>query len=212
MKARIFLAVNSDLLRIGLVKVLEETGLVIVGSMKEPESFVQNFVAARADVAIVSWRLDGFEHDALIGTTKKRLPQSRFLILLDHPDQFMTALECKADGYNLETISAGLFPVAIAAMREYGGWIGPAVAGHLLHGNQDDSYFRPANHPKMISSLTRKENEILHMMSEGIEIAAIASSLDLSIETVRVHCKHINKKLNVKDRTQAVALLLRGKL
>jgi PAS domain S-box-containing protein len=62
----------------------------------------------------------------------------------------------------------------------------------------------------VLSRLTPRENEVLHLLTEGLDGSAIANSLFVSPATVRNHVQHILKKLEVHSRTEAVALALRN--
>jgi len=64
--------------------------------------------------------------------------------------------------------------------------------------------------PGVLDRLTPRENEILRLLTEGLDGAAIAQTLFLSPATVRNHIQHILKKLEVHSRTEAVALALRN--
>lgn len=58
----------------------------------------------------------------------------------------------------------------------------------------------------LLDSLTRKENRVLQLLSEGYSNSAMAEKLFVSDSTVRTHLRNINSKLNATSRTQAVAI------
>jgi|SRR5947209_11786374 len=58
-----------------------------------------------------------------------------------------------------------------------------------------------------ISSLTRREREVLGCMVEGLTRASIAARLNLSPNTVRTHARNIFAKLGVHSTPEAVALV-----
>jgi len=58
--------------------------------------------------------------------------------------------------------------------------------------------------------LTPRERDVLHLLTEGLDGAAIAEELFVSPATVRNHIQHILGKLGVHNRTEAVALALRN--
>ena len=62
----------------------------------------------------------------------------------------------------------------------------------------------------VLDRLTPRESEILGLLTEGFDGSAIAEDLYLSPATVRNHIQHILKKLEVHNRTEAVALALRN--
>lgn len=64
----------------------------------------------------------------------------------------------------------------------------------------------PTPHP---SALSRRETDVLRWLARGKRGAEIAGLLGISICTVRVHIRHIVKKLNASTMTHAVALAFR---
>ena len=54
-------------------------------------------------------------------------------------------------------------------------------------------------------SLTAREEETLLLLTKGYSNKEIADKLNLSVETVRSHLKHIYEKMHVRSRAEAVA-------
>lgn len=63
-----------------------------------------------------------------------------------------------------------------------------------------------------VDRLTEREREILELMVDGLDRAAIAERLFLSINTVRTHNKHILAKLDAHSSLEAVSIALRAGL
>jgi len=55
-----------------------------------------------------------------------------------------------------------------------------------------------------LNSLTKRENELLVLLSKGMLYKEVAGKLDISIETVRKHAYNIYKKLQVNNKTEAL--------
>jgi PAS domain S-box-containing protein len=68
----------------------------------------------------------------------------------------------------------------------------------------------PVVHPDVpdLSRLTRRESEVLRLLSEGLEIETIAAQLGVSPLTARNHIQNVLRKMGLHSRTQAVALAL----
>src|SRR5690606_41538066 len=58
--------------------------------------------------------------------------------------------------------------------------------------------------------LSRREYQVLQLIAEGLENAAVADKLYLSVETVRTHVKSILRKLGARDRTHAASKAFRS--
>lgn len=69
-----------------------------------------------------------------------------------------------------------------------------------------------ADGPEPAAVLSRREIEVLRLMTQGLNTAAIAEHLHLSRATVRNHAQGIFSKLGVHSRLQAVALATKHRL
>lgn len=79
-----------------------------------------------------------------------------------------------------------------------------AVSGFAEENAEDLFDAAPASHPpKVAQAFTQREIEVLSLLGEGLPNKLIAHRLDLKEGTVKVHVRHIMKKLEVTSRTQA---------
>jgi len=58
-----------------------------------------------------------------------------------------------------------------------------------------------------LGNLSPKEKEVLHVLSKGATNIQIAKQLNLSVNTVKTHLKHMYKKCNVNSRTELIIKL-----
>jgi DNA-binding NarL/FixJ family response regulator len=73
-----------------------------------------------------------------------------------------------------------------------------------------ERFVDPAVPPKgSRGKLTRRQREILQLLSNGESTTFAARELDLSEETVKTHTKHALARLGAKNRTHAVAIAVR---
>jgi DNA-binding NarL/FixJ family response regulator len=66
--------------------------------------------------------------------------------------------------------------------------------------------------PERMSALTKRELEVLRLLARGRSQKEIADALVISSKTVGTHIEHILEKLNVRSRSQAIALAYRDRL
>jgi LuxR family maltose regulon positive regulatory protein len=62
-----------------------------------------------------------------------------------------------------------------------------------------------ASHPELLDELSERELDVLQCLAQGMSNKEIADSLYVSLNTVKTHLKRIHSKLDVKNRTEAVA-------
>jgi DNA-binding CsgD family transcriptional regulator len=127
-----------------------------------------------------------------------------------------------------ESLGESLGPAHSAAHRDWGGLLGEggsldvlasfaASLGQIVERamliEQLQSQQQAAKAPwqsrsEVVSELTRREYEVLQLMTQGSTNRDIAKTIFLSEETVKWHVKHIMKKFGVANRGQAVATYL----
>lgn len=85
--------------------------------------------------------------------------------------------------------------------------VGTPYAGQVLahFPNQSETTQKPEPGAKLVTSLSEREREVLHLVAEGLSNQEIAERLYISLPTVKSHIGNIFNKLNVTSRTQAIA-------
>ena len=130
------------------------------------------------------------------------------MIVLDNTPSFLNAkrfldLGVKAYGNTLMTTS--YLNSAIEAVSNNYVWLIPQVTTQLLKdiANKDDS---DINEKELFENLTKTEKTIAILLKDGYTNINISEELNVSINTVKTHVKHIYEKLNVKDRLSFAGL------
>jgi DNA-binding NarL/FixJ family response regulator len=110
-----------------------------------------------------------------------------------------------ANGYILKITTPYKLFDAIHEVMEGGAPMSPTIARRVLQSfqqkNMQQSY-----------DLSKRENEILHHLTEGYSIKFIAAELDIAYETVRSHLKNIYSKLHVNCGKEAIAKVLKERI
>lgn len=116
------------------------------------------------------------------------------------PEQILTASEHREG----EGLHFGLSIMRERVEETGGSW--------ELHSRPGEGTTVKAHFPlaHLISELTKREYEIIHLVSEGLTNREIAQRLQVSMDTVKTHIHRIMQKLGVKDRVQAVAAAYRN--
>ena len=86
---------------------------------------------------------------------------------------------------------------------------GKMVLSDAVNAALADAIRRPVEKPVTdISNLTNRELEILELIAKGLSNKLIARELDISDGTVKVHVKHLLKKLNLRSRVEAAVWMV----
>jgi DNA-binding NarL/FixJ family response regulator len=121
------------------------------------------------------------------------------------PDMVLvtSALEAGADGYLLKGASLEEMRRDIHSLRAGGSPLSPMVARQLLNRLQA----KPADDKAVDADdgrLTRREHEILVMITKGFSYAETSQICGIAAATVHSHLKSIYRKLEVHSKTEAV--------
>jgi len=143
-------------------------------------------------------RMSGIECTARL---KERLPETQILILTAMDDQELVfmALEAGADGYLLKRTNPMDLRAALLDVLRGGAPMTSQIARRVI-----ESFRRKARARDESVRLSVREEQILLLLSQGYPNKLIADKLDLSIDTVCSHLKHVFEKLHVNSRTEAV--------
>jgi two-component system nitrate/nitrite response regulator NarL len=129
------------------------------------------------------------------------------LTVSDEAADLIAALRAGADGYLLkemepEDLVAKLKDAAAGRLP-----LTDRLTGLLAHAMRDDS--RPKDLDE--AGLTEQEGRILDLIAEGKSNKLIARELDITEGTVKVHVKHLLKKLNLRSRVEAAVWAIERK-
>jgi DNA-binding NarL/FixJ family response regulator len=154
---------------------------------------------------IVLPRMSGIECTVRL---KELLPQTPVIIFtaMDHQELVFMALEAGADGYLLKRTKPPDLRTALLDVLRGGAPMTSQIARCVIESFRQMPGFR--NESKRLSL---REEQILMLLCQGYANSLIAGKLNLSINTVCVHLKHVFQKLQVGSRTEAVIHYLASK-
>ena len=150
-------------------------------------------------------RMSGIE---CTGRLKILLPQTQIIILTAMDDQELVflALEAGADGYLLKRTKPSDLRIALLDVLGGGAPMTSQIARRVI-----ESFRQKAKIRDQSVRLSVREEQILVLLSQGYSNKMIADKLDLSIDTVCSHLKHVFTKLHVSSRTEAVVRYIASK-
>lgn len=139
---------------------------------------------------------------------KALLPQTQIVILTAMADQELVflALEAGADGYLLKRTKPADLRTALLDVLGGGAPMTSQIARRVI-----ESFRQKAKLRDEFAHLSIREEQILMLLSQGYANKVIADKLELSIDTVCSHLKHVFTKLHVSSRTEAVVRYMASK-
>ena len=193
---------DHPLFRRGVAQLIEmENALTLVG---EASSGEEGLVLARAkepDLVLLDLNMKGMDGIATLKAIKDEMPEVRVILLTvsDAPDDLIAAIRAGADGYLLkdmdpEDLMARLREALTGRMV-----ISDALSGRLAQALRDEAQVER----RSTAGLTDRERTILRCLAEGKSNKLIARELDITEGTVKVHVKHLLRKLNFRSRVEA---------
>lgn len=203
MSIRVLIAEDHTLVSEGLQAMLATAKeLEVVGAVDAGGEAVRLVEAGAIDVVLMDLKLSdemsGIEATRLI---KERTPTTKVVVLsmFTDPGTVAEAVKAGADGYLSKGTSGDEVITAVRKVMEGRSVLDPSVTEGVLGRIGRDA---PA-------ALTDRELDVLQRLAHGRSTREVADDLGVADETVKSHVKQIFKKLNVRDRTQAVAEALR---
>jgi DNA-binding NarL/FixJ family response regulator len=140
---------------------------------------------------------------------KALLPETQIVILTAMDDQELVflALEAGADGYLLKRTKPAALRSALLDVLSGGAPMTSQIARRVIGSFRQKAATRDES-----THLTVREEQILLLLSQGYPNKIIAEKLELSIDTVCSHLKHVYSKLHVSSRTEAVVRYMASKI
>jgi DNA-binding NarL/FixJ family response regulator len=184
-----FLALSPDF------KVLE--------TFKTAEEAVEDLPALQPDIAIMDINLPGMTGIECIRQLKPKSPRTQFMMftVYENDEKVFEALKAGASGYLLKNTGLVAIIESLKELYQGGSPMSSNIARKLVNNFQDRA--RQEN-PAEITLLSIRENEVLHLLAQGLLYKEIADRLGISTSTVRQHIHHIYDKLHVQNRTEAI--------
>ena len=156
----------------------------------------------QVDVAMLDIDMPGMNGIELVGKIKQKFPQTQCLIctIYDDSDRIFKALKAGASGYILKKSASGQILDAIREINQGGSPMSSEIARRVVQS----FYPQGTTTAPEVFPLTPRENEILKQLEKGYLYKEIASTYNISVETVRRHVHNIYEKLHVSNRTEAL--------
>ena len=182
--------------------------LKCICTCKTGEEALQAIPEAAPDVVLMDIFLPRMSGIECTSRLKALLPKTQIIILtaMDDEELVFMALEAGADGYLLKRTKPAELREALLEALAGGAPMSSEIARRVIESfrlktkNKDESL-----------RLSVREEQILLLLAKGCSNKMIADRLDISVDTVCYHLKHVFEKMHVSSRTEAVLRYMASK-
>jgi DNA-binding NarL/FixJ family response regulator len=205
---RVFLADDHGIVRAGIRAVLTAIGgIEVIGEACDGRQALERIAADPPDLLLTDLsmpELNGFELTARVVHDH---PSVRVIVLSMHASEeyVWQALNAGASGYLLKNADANEMAAAIQAVRSGSVYLSSAISPSVLENYR--SRLGPA--ADAINVLTRRQREVLQLITEGHALKEIAGKLGLSVKTVESQRMQLMERLGIFDTPGLVRYALR---
>lgn len=189
---------DHKVLRTGMRHVLESRALEVVGEASSADEARRVIAETAPDVVLLDYDLQEGDSVEVVRDVARR--ETRVIVYGSFDDDRMLArfLRAGVSGFLCSTCSPDELADGIESVMD----------GEVWMRDVDD---RERSLPTLARSsmLSRREREILGLLSRGLTTDDVAEELSLSAHTVRTHVKNAMRKLEATTRAHAIAIAMR---
>ena len=192
---RVFVVDDHTLMRESICSELAlEEDITVVGSASSVAEARLGLLSSTPDVVIIDLVLPDGSGSSLIAALRSELPTTDFLVLSAYEDydRIYGAILAGAVGYLGKAYMTGALATSIREVHAGGSPMSSQIARKVIQA------FHNIVKPQMpVGKLSDREQQILHILVTGRSYKEIATTLFISVETVRTHVRNIYRKLQI---------------
>lgn len=199
-KTTIVLVDDHAVVRAGVRRLLEQEPLFeVIGEAESGEKAYQILAELKPDVMVMDLSMPGMGGLEAIRRILMRYEKAKILVLSMHEDLSFAnqALKLGAKGYLTKNTLADDLVMSIETVTQGDVFLSDEIAKKMamqsISGNQDP-----------IHELSAREFEIFRLLAEGLDIDAIASTLNISSKTVSNYQTMIKQKLDINTPIELI--------
>jgi DNA-binding NarL/FixJ family response regulator len=205
---KVLLADDHSLFRAGVHALLSNIdGVDVVGEADTGRKALEMVGARAPDVVLMDIAMP--EMNGLETTTRvtKEFPSVRVIMLSMHAGEeyVMQALRAGASGYLLKDAATSELELAVRAVARGETYLTPTISKRVI----DDYLMRTTGSQGPVDQLTKRQREILQLISKGYTSKEMAQMLNLSPKTIETHRTQLMKQLDIHDVAGLVRYAIR---
>src|ERR1700747_2095922 len=207
MAVAVFLLAENRLLRDVFSRMLaRKSDIRVVGASSLSAQTVPEITTANPDVVLFDSVTAALSIDVLLPQLRRNLPNLKIVMFgMDCDEQeFLVAVHRGVTGYVLKEASAAEVAASIRSVSNGEAVCPPSLCRALFEYVASSATWKPGLQVRKNLGLTRREQQLVQLVSEGLTNKEIASRLYLSEQTVKNHLRRMLPKAGGSDRLEAV--------
>jgi DNA-binding NarL/FixJ family response regulator len=204
MKISVSIVEDNHDIRTGLMMIINNTNeLECRQTFASAEEAIKILPLSCSDVVLMDIDLPGMSGIDCIKSLKEKCIQTQFMMLtvFEDDDKIFRSLKAGASGYMLKKTLPTQLVEAIKDLSTGGSPMNAQIARKVVASFQQvEQKMQPQN----VEGLTKREIELLELLSKGFRYKEIAEKLFISSDTVRTHIRNIYIKLHVNSKIEAI--------
>jgi two-component system nitrate/nitrite response regulator NarL len=197
---------DHPLFRKGVVQLLAlDPAIRVVGEAGNKAEALALAARHDPDLILLDLNLKAESGLDVLATLKEEDPARRVVMLTvsDAPEDLIGAIRAGADGYLLKDMEPEDLLGRVREALSGATVIGEALAGRLAEALRQEARDTSRGPKRDLRDLTEREQAVLRCVADGMSNKLIARTLAISEGTVKVHVKHLLKKLAFRSRVEA---------
>ncbi|AIY06114.1 Transcriptional regulator DegU, LuxR family [Planococcus halocryophilus Or1] len=216
---KIIIIDDHQLFREGVKRILDfESSFEVVAEGGDGGEVIKLYEENRPDVVLMDINMPQKNGVEATAELIAQFPDAKVIMLSIHDDEsYVThALKTGALGYMLKEMDADAIIQAIKVVAKGGSYLHPKVTRNLvmefrrLSERENKGSFHQTEIRRPYHLLTKRESEVLQLLTDGQSNRVIGETLFISEKTVKNHVSSILQKMQVNDRTQAVVTAIKN--
>lgn len=206
MKISVAIVEDNNDIRFALEQIIEMSDYCeLAGSCISGEEALVKLPILNPKVVLMDIGLGGISGIEVVRELKISNPEILFMMctIYEDDEQIFEALSAGASGYILKKTPPGKLLEGIQELMEGGSPMSSQIARKVVAAFQNKKSDKQSSE-SALDILSKREKEILEMLSKGLLYKEISDAVFISTETVRKHVYHIYEKLHVSNRVEAV--------
>jgi len=202
---RLLLIEDNTLLREGIIASLEPyKDLVIIPISWSGENFLEKIKSIKPDLILINFESQNKSNFHFIETIKRELPKSKIIVmnLVPGSADVLQFVKAGANGFILKVGSLNDLLLAIRTVTEGSAVLPPLLTDPLFSQIVNNSIKDNKSKLKKAAIFTKREQEVIKLISNGLRNKDIGQELNISPYTVKTHIHNIMEKLSLHTRLE----------